>query len=213
MSDCPWRQHGFCGVSGKRLWRERVHVLIHIHAQGTAVHQEHPWTEGALVSFSQCGTSRCVGSFSSRLFFPPQAVKDGCRMVRGPAEPCGFWGPRTNPPCTGKKTPPPASASHWPHRLLWHSAQDGMSSSPEDSRSRGGGSDRDSKKASSSNTTPEGGPPPLLHQSRIRQVGVCPSAASVARSAVERLSSARCRCCARRLSGPRRWRAAAINLN
>uniref|UniRef100_A0A1A8M770 Ankyrin 2, neuronal n=1 Tax=Nothobranchius pienaari TaxID=704102 RepID=A0A1A8M770_9TELE len=44
-----------------------------------------------------------------------------------------------------------------------------MSSSPEDSRSRGGGSDRDSKKASSSNTSPEGGPPPPLHQNRIRQ--------------------------------------------
>uniref|UniRef100_A0A1A7YMJ7 Ankyrin 2, neuronal n=1 Tax=Iconisemion striatum TaxID=60296 RepID=A0A1A7YMJ7_9TELE len=44
-----------------------------------------------------------------------------------------------------------------------------MSSSPEESRSRGGGSDRDSKKASSSNTSPEGGPPPPLHQNRIRQ--------------------------------------------
>ncbi|KAF0037458.1 hypothetical protein F2P81_010332 [Scophthalmus maximus] len=47
-----------------------------------------------------------------------------------------------------------------------------MSSSPEDSRSRGGGSDRDLKMASSSNTSPEGGPPAPLHQSRIRQVFV-----------------------------------------
>ncbi|KAM7010037.1 uncharacterized protein LKV04_001897 isoform 5-T5 [Tautogolabrus adspersus] len=44
-----------------------------------------------------------------------------------------------------------------------------MSSSPEDSRSRGGGSSCDIKLASSSNTSPEGGPPPPLHQNRIRQ--------------------------------------------
>uniref|UniRef100_A0AAQ5X8P8 Ankyrin 2a, neuronal n=1 Tax=Amphiprion ocellaris TaxID=80972 RepID=A0AAQ5X8P8_AMPOC len=44
-----------------------------------------------------------------------------------------------------------------------------MSSSPEESHSRGGGSDRDLKTASSSNTSPEGGPPPPLHQNRIRQ--------------------------------------------
>ncbi|XP_065815024.1 ankyrin-2 isoform X5 [Labrus bergylta] len=44
-----------------------------------------------------------------------------------------------------------------------------MSSSPEDSRSRGGGSSCDLKLASSSNTSPEGGPPPPLHQNRIRQ--------------------------------------------
>ncbi|XP_072239411.1 uncharacterized protein ank2a [Leuresthes tenuis] len=44
-----------------------------------------------------------------------------------------------------------------------------MSSSPEESRSRGGGSDRDLKTASSSNTSLEGGPPAPLHQNRIRQ--------------------------------------------
>ncbi|XP_034543595.1 ankyrin-2-like [Notolabrus celidotus] len=44
-----------------------------------------------------------------------------------------------------------------------------MSSSPEESRSRGGGSNCDLKLASSSNTSPEGGPPPPLHQNRIRQ--------------------------------------------
>uniref|UniRef100_A0A3Q1JH90 Ankyrin 2a, neuronal n=1 Tax=Anabas testudineus TaxID=64144 RepID=A0A3Q1JH90_ANATE len=44
-----------------------------------------------------------------------------------------------------------------------------MSSSPEESHSRGGGSDRDLKMASSSNTSPEGGHPPPLHQNRIRQ--------------------------------------------
>ncbi|CAJ1052175.1 ankyrin-2 isoform X3 [Xyrichtys novacula] len=44
-----------------------------------------------------------------------------------------------------------------------------MSSSPEESRSRGGGSNSDLKLASSSNTSPEGGPPPPLHQNRIRQ--------------------------------------------
>ncbi|XP_041838578.1 ankyrin-3 isoform X3 [Melanotaenia boesemani] len=44
-----------------------------------------------------------------------------------------------------------------------------MSSSPEESGSRGGGSDRDLKTASSSNTSLEGGPPPPLHQNRIRQ--------------------------------------------
>ncbi|XP_037554211.1 ankyrin-2 [Nematolebias whitei] len=43
-----------------------------------------------------------------------------------------------------------------------------MSSSPEESRSRGGGSDRDSKKASSSNSSLDGGPPPP-HHNRIRQ--------------------------------------------
>ncbi|XP_019717304.1 ankyrin-2 [Hippocampus comes] len=42
-----------------------------------------------------------------------------------------------------------------------------MSSSPEDTLSRGGGSDL--KLASSNNTSPEGGQPPPLHQSRIRQ--------------------------------------------
>ncbi|XP_026158924.1 ankyrin-2 [Mastacembelus armatus] len=44
-----------------------------------------------------------------------------------------------------------------------------MSSSPEESHSRGGGSERDFKMASSGNTSPEGGPPPPLHQNRIRQ--------------------------------------------
>ncbi|XP_069553502.1 ankyrin-3-like [Brachyistius frenatus] len=44
-----------------------------------------------------------------------------------------------------------------------------MSSSPEESHSRGGGSDRDLKTASSSNTSLDGGPPPPLHQNRIRQ--------------------------------------------
>ncbi|XP_040891162.1 ankyrin-2 [Toxotes jaculatrix] len=44
-----------------------------------------------------------------------------------------------------------------------------MSSSPEESHSRGGGSDRDLKMASSSNTSLEGGPPPPLQQNRIRQ--------------------------------------------
>ncbi|XP_029949418.1 ankyrin-2 isoform X9 [Salarias fasciatus] len=44
-----------------------------------------------------------------------------------------------------------------------------MSSSPEESHSRGGGSDRDLKTGSSNNTSPEGGPPAPLHQNRIRQ--------------------------------------------
>ncbi|XP_076585440.1 uncharacterized protein ank2a isoform X4 [Chaetodon auriga] len=44
-----------------------------------------------------------------------------------------------------------------------------MSSTPEESQSRGGGSDVDLKMASSNNTTPDGGPPPPLHQNRIRQ--------------------------------------------
>ncbi|XP_034463092.1 ankyrin-2 [Hippoglossus hippoglossus] len=45
-----------------------------------------------------------------------------------------------------------------------------MSSSTEESLSRGGGSDRDLKMASSNNTSPEGGPPPPLQQhARIRQ--------------------------------------------
>ncbi|XP_019111929.2 ankyrin-2 isoform X3 [Larimichthys crocea] len=44
-----------------------------------------------------------------------------------------------------------------------------MSSSAEESQSRGGGSQCDLKMASSSNTSPEGGPPQPLHQNRIRQ--------------------------------------------
>ncbi|XP_045903331.1 ankyrin-2-like isoform X2 [Micropterus dolomieu] len=44
-----------------------------------------------------------------------------------------------------------------------------MSSSQEESHSRGGGSEWDLKMASSNNTSPEGGPPPPLHQNRIRQ--------------------------------------------
>ncbi|TNN57764.1 hypothetical protein EYF80_032042 [Liparis tanakae] len=49
-----------------------------------------------------------------------------------------------------------------------------MSHSSEGSLSRGGSSDRDLKMATSSNTSLDGGPP--LHQNRIRQVGVRPSA-------------------------------------
>ncbi|XP_025763536.1 ankyrin-2 isoform X4 [Oreochromis niloticus] len=44
-----------------------------------------------------------------------------------------------------------------------------MSSSPEESHSRGGGSNRDLKTASSSSTSLEDGNPPPLHQNRIRQ--------------------------------------------
>ncbi|XP_035762295.1 ankyrin-2-like [Neolamprologus brichardi] len=44
-----------------------------------------------------------------------------------------------------------------------------MSSSPEESHSRGGGSNRDLKTASSSSTSLEDGNPPSLHQNRIRQ--------------------------------------------
>lgn len=44
-----------------------------------------------------------------------------------------------------------------------------MSSSPEETHSRGGGSNRDLKMASSSSTSLEDGNPPPLHQNRIRQ--------------------------------------------
>lgn len=77
--------------------------------------------------------------------------------------------------------------------FYWQSAQDGMSNSPEGSRSGGGGycsgSDRDSKWASSSNTSLDGGlqrPPP--HQSRIRQVGFCPLPALCADGPVSRVN-------------------------
>lgn len=103
-------------------------------------------------------------SLEASLFCSSWRVVYGRRMFPGPAEPSGFWGPL-------KYTPRGLRAPHWLRRFQrQQSARDRMSSSYEETRSRGGGSSRDLKMASSSSSSLEGGLPPPPHQNRIRQV-------------------------------------------
>lgn len=165
VSDCLWRQHWSCGVSGKRIRGAFTSSHTYAHA-GTQQH-----TGSILVRRERSCWFDNLGS-QPLFYILSRLLTDGLwrrRMTPGPAEPSGVWGPRRDPPCTGKRTTA--------DRLQEQPARDRMSSTPEESHSRGGGSDTDLKMASSNNTTPDGGPPPPLHQNRIRQVGVCLSAA------------------------------------
>lgn len=130
-----------------------------------ATYRAHPWTDRELALVWQPAIRISVldsVTFDSGLFLTPHYDPGHCRAVY-------TLRPIQRSTLGGKKDP------RWPRRLQQQQAsRDRMSRSPEESHSRGGGSDSDLKMASSSNTSPEGGPPPLMHQNRIRQVGVCP---------------------------------------
>lgn len=208
MSDCPWRQHGFCGVSGKRLWRKRVHVSIHIHAQSTAGASLN-WGSSRFALLVRI--SRCVGYID--FSFPPTTGYQR-RTQNGPGPHRALWilrpalEPHLRP---GRRLPHPAS-------VLSLTAPSSLALSP-------GRNVKQPRRQSLQGRRLR----PWLEKGLLEQhvprgwtsaaaapephtAGgcVCPSAASVARSAVERLSSARCCCYAPRLSAPRRRRAAAL---
>lgn len=129
------------------------------HAHATATHREHLWIRGAL------------GLVSRLTNLDKLPVSRQLQTESAAAAWTFIWAnlleseaPHIYPPCTQKEP-------RWPLRLQQQSVRDAMSSSPEETRSRGGGSDRDLKMASSSNTSLDVGLAPP-NQNRIRQVGV-----------------------------------------
>lgn len=153
------KQHQSCGVSGKRLWGAFTRSRTSYSSTPAASPARGSARFGLTIVENRCSP------------FPPLVTEEPWRrrMVPGPAEPCGLWGPAQISTLHRLNDP------NLPRRYQQQQpAGDRMSSSPEESHSRGGGSERDLKMASSSNTSPEGGPPAPLHQNRIRQVGVRP---------------------------------------
>lgn len=78
---------------------KRAHISTQTHV-GYGSTPEHLWTQWVLVLPWQ-PERKTVLSLMSHLYTGSLWRR---RMIPGPAEPSGFWGPYRNPPCTGKRT-------------------------------------------------------------------------------------------------------------